>query len=279
MPAAPPAGAPLAGPYPTYSGSSPSGYGPSPWEVDRRRQIERTKWAFLLVLIGSLVYWIPSVGIIGYILFIIGAILALIGRKAFGPVHSRNVILSVVVFCVGIATVIVGAFVAGLIAVASLGPSPTQARFATAVRDALTNALIVAAIGTVAYLFAAILFTYSLQRKEGRVLLWVAYAAAVGVQVATVLVLLPLIPGIADQAASAVFAGGQYDPTRIATAFNVPTSSVGLLNVIPAMLFGAASYLAWSRINRGEIPPPMAPPGMPTPPTGASPPAPPINPM
>ena len=238
------------------------------------------KWALLLALIGSLIYWIPFfLNIVGFVLFIVAAILAILGRKAFGSTHSRNVILSVVVFIVGVVIAVGGAVVAGFTAVFSIGPSPTQAQFAAAVRDGLTNGLIVASIGTMVYLVSAVLFTYALQKKPGRIVLWIGYAVALGVELVILLVILPSIPGIADHAASVVFSGGQYDPTKIGRAFDVPTSPLSLLSVVPALLFAAANYLAWSRINKGEIPPSLTPPGIPSGMGAPSPPAPPINPI
>src|SRR3989442_1114020 len=109
--------------------------------------------------------------------------------------------------------------------------------------------------------------------------LCLGYAAALGVQLATLLVILPSIPSIADHAASVVFSGGQYDPTKIGRALDVPTSPVSLLGVVPALLFAGANYLAWSRINKGEIPPPLTPPGILSGIDAPSPPAPPIHPM
>jgi len=238
------------------------------------------KWALLLALIGSLIYWIPFfLNIVGFVLFIVAAILAILGRKAFGSAHSRNVILSVVVFIVGVIIAVGGAVVAGFTAVFSIGPSPTQAQFAAAVRDGLTNGLIVASIGTMVYLVSAVLFTYALQKKPGRIVLWIGYAVALGVELVILLVILPSIPGIADHTASVVFSGGQYDPTKIGRAFDVPTSPLSLLSVVPALLFAAANYLAWSRINKGEIPPSLTPPGIPAGMGAPSPPAPPINPI
>ena len=117
---APPAGVPPAapayapaGPYPAYPGPPPYAYGPPPWEVERRKQIERTKWGILLLLFGALISWIPLVGAIGGLLTLIGVILVIVGRKAFGAVHRRNVGISIVLFFVGIAIAVVGAIKIG----------------------------------------------------------------------------------------------------------------------------------------------------------------------
>jgi len=50
-------------------------------------------------------------------------------------------------------------------------------------------------------------------------------------------------------------------------ALQAQMSSYNRLNAIPSLLFARACYLAWTRVNRGEIPPPAVPRGMPSPPT------------
>src|SRR5207249_12179749 len=164
----------------------------------------------LLALIGSLIYWIPFfLNIVGFVLFGVAAILAIVGRKAFGSDHSRSVILAVGVFIVGVVIAVGGAVVAGFTAVFGIGPSLTQAQFAAAVRDGLTNGLIVASIGTMVYLVSAVLFTYALHKIPCRIVLSIGYAVALGVELVILLLILPSIPGIGDIAASVVFSGGQ----------------------------------------------------------------------
>lgn len=292
-PLAPSAAAPAAGPspvppaygavppypaYPVPPGYPPYTYGPPPWEADRQRQIERTKWGVLVLLFGALISWVPIVGALGTVLTLIGAILVIIGRKAFGDVHRRNVVISIVAFFVGLGVAVVGAIVVVFAAVGAVGTSTTEAQLAASLRDAFTNVLIVAAIAAVITGLASIFFTYALQKREGRIVLFAAYGASLGVQAAILAVTLPLIPGIADDIARQVVTTGTVDSTRIANALSGASAGIGLLNAIPAMLYALANYLAWSRINKREIPAPPTPPSMPAGPT-ASPPAPPINPQ
>src|SRR5213592_907352 len=80
----PPAAAPM------YPGAMPGL--PSAWDAERRKQIDRTKTGVLLLLIGTLIGWLPIIGVLGGLLVLIGAILVILGRKAFGAAHSRNVL-------------------------------------------------------------------------------------------------------------------------------------------------------------------------------------------
>src|SRR3989442_8726974 len=112
----PPAGRALTPPpaYPAYPGY---GYGASPWEAERQKQINRTKSGLLLMLIGGLISWLPfGIGILGSILLLIGAIFVILGRKAFGAGHSRNVVIAIVVFFVGV----IGAIALGVILFAAI---------------------------------------------------------------------------------------------------------------------------------------------------------------
>src|SRR5256885_13761663 len=77
---------------PMYPGAMPGL--PSAWDAERRKQIGRTKTGVLLLLVGTLISWLPiPIGALGALLILIGAILVILGRKAFGAAHSRNVIV------------------------------------------------------------------------------------------------------------------------------------------------------------------------------------------
>src|SRR2546426_776904 len=104
---------------------SPPSFPPLSWSdpyfQSNRREIDRTKTGVLLLIVGSLLTWVPVISLIGGILVLVGVILVILGRRAFGPTHSRNVVLSVVLFLVGIVVVIFLGIVVGLsIASASL---------------------------------------------------------------------------------------------------------------------------------------------------------------
>src|SRR5213594_1516342 len=236
---------------------------PSAWDADRRKQIDRTKTGLLLLLIGGLISWIPIVGILGGLLLLIGAILVILGRKAFGSTHARNVVIAIVLFFVGI---IIGIITGVLFAAAvfSAIASQNQAALGAALASAFNTILIGAII-------AAVLFTYALQKQTGKMLLWAGYVANLAISIAILAIIGPLVSNAINQATS----GGTYNPAPI-NALQGQLNGLGYLSVIPALLFAAATYLAWSRVSHGEIPPPTTPPGMPMstmpPPSGPSPP-------
>ena len=241
-------------PFPSTQTGYSADYASAMAEHDKTQSINRTKTGLLLLIIGLLIGPIPFVGIIGVILDLIGAILVIIGRKPFGPAHSRNTIWSVVIYSVGIAVVIIGsvAFTLSVIS-ASFNPSVNGAFDQNTVGQALASSfdglLIAAAIGGAVIGIANVLFTYAIQNKNGRTLLWSAYIASLAVSVVTILVIGPLITNAFQQAVS----GGRYDPGPI-SALQLQESIIGLLGYIPALIYAVAFYSVVSRINRREIP-------------------------
>ena len=196
----------------------------------------------------------------------------ILGRKAFGAGHSRNVVLAIVLFFVGV----IGAIALGVIFVAAIiaasgttDPNTLANAFVNALNNLLIGVIVLSAISGI----ASVLFTYALQQQIGKVLLWAGYVANVAIGIAVYAIISPLFASAIAQATS----GGTYDPGPLENVRSQATA-LGILSVIPSLLFAAATYLAWSRVNRGEIPapsvPPGMPPGMPTmpPPGGASPP-------
>ena len=223
---------------------------------------------------GGLISWIPfGIGILGSLLLLIGAIFVILGRKAFGAGHSRNVVLAIVLFFVGVIGAIALALVFFAAIVAASVPGATPADVANAFVNALNNLLIGVIVLSAIAGIASVLFTYALQQQIGKILLWAGYVANVAIGIAVYAIISPLFASAIAQATS----GGTYDPGPLENVRSQATA-LGILSVIPSLLFAAATYLAWSRVNRGEIPapsvPPGMPPGMPTmpPPGGASPP-------
>src|SRR6266851_6785215 len=81
------------------------GYVASYYETARAAAIDRTKTGLLLLVIGFVISWIPTVGAVGVLVELAGAILVILGRHIFGPGHARNVLLSIIIFVMAIAVV------------------------------------------------------------------------------------------------------------------------------------------------------------------------------
>ncbi len=232
---------------------------PSAWDAERRKQIDRTKTGILLLLVGALIGWLPYIGVLGAILGLVGAILVILGRKAFGAAHSRNVIVSILlvilgIIIVGVATVVL---VFGTAASIIPGNPPSQA----AITSTFNNFLGILIVGVIVTGLATVFFTFAIQDQMGRMLLLGGYVVNIVIQIATFVILSQAIGAIV----AAMFPGGTYNPAQAAIAladFSARVQTLGYLAAIPALIYAGAYYLVWNRINKGEIPPSTGPPPM-----------------
>ena len=231
---------------------------PSSSNADRQRQIERTKTGILLLLVGALAGWIPVIGAVGSLLTLVGAIFVILGRAAFGPVHRRNVLASIVLFVSGISIAILGSLIVVGLAAGPVAAAKNEFELAAVLEEAFTNILFLAAVGAFVSGLAGVFFTYALQNQEGRVLLAGAYVITVIVQFVTLLAVLPVLADVARSIAHSAATGGSVDVGGIANTVSAAVARVQLLSAIPALLYAAANYLAWMRIKNGEIPEPGA---------------------
>ncbi len=228
-------------PYPYGSGA---GY----WEYHRAHKIDNTKTGLLLLIIGLALSWIPLIGAIGGLVALIGALLVILGREAFGREHARNTILALVFFFVGIGVTVAGALALFFAAFSyRTGPSsigqPTFAWLG-----------VITIIGGGVTGISEVLLTYALQPSSGRILLWTAYATSIAISIVNFLFILPFFGG-----------NGVVFPFVFSAIFLTI-----FLGIIPALLYAAAYYLARQRIVHREIPSPLTPPFMP--PSGGIPP-------
>ena len=276
---------PGSAPPPVYAvgpGYPSPGYYPSPMDYNRTKQIDRTKTGVLLLMIGALLGWVPfGISIIGALLSFIGAILVILGRKAFGARHSRDVVVAVVVYILSFVALIV---VSVVFTIATLGSivstTPTAADLEGAVNTLLIGSVVVAVIAGI----AQILFTYEIQDSTGRYLLFAGFGASVALEIAIYFIVAPLMAAAISEA----LAGGTFNSAPL-LELESQSNTYALLAVVGNLLWAAAYYMVWSRISRGEIPKPLVGPGappMPPPYAGVPPqapppsgPAPPMNPQ
>ncbi len=231
-------------------------------------------------MIGTILGPVPIITFIGGILSLIGAILVILGRKAFGPEHSRNAIWSIIIYIVGFVIIIIGliAFAFAIIS-ATIASRSGNVTDLTIIAQSLTSSfdslLIAGIIGGAVSSIAYVLFTYQLQNGNGRIILWAAYASSIAIGIINAIIVSALL----SDAVQRSIAGGTFNPDPLRGLQN-HLQALGLLGFIPAALYATALYLVWSRIGRGELPattpapasPTFSPPAPLTPPT-ASPPA------
>ena len=214
---------PVPNPYYQYA----AGY----LETARATGIERTKTGLLLIAVGFFIGWIPLVGAVGGILELVGAIMVILGRHAFGREHARNVMWSIIIFIITIVVAIVAVFAIVFSAIASYHLNSTNPSLPSSFGPYFIGTFLdVILIGIAIFGIAQVLFTYALQKRNGRILLWCGYVSIIVASSLNFFVLIK-IPYLGS-----------------------------LLLVVPGTLYGYAYYLARDRIVRGEIPAPPAPP-------------------
>lgn len=215
-------------------------------------------------MIGTLLGPVPLITFIGGILSLIGAILVILGRKAFGPEHSRNAIWSIIIYIVGFVIIIIGviAFAFAIIS-ATIASRSGNMTDLTVIAQALTSSfdglLIAGIVGGAVSSIAYVLFTYQLQNRNGRIILWAAYASSIAIGIINAIIVSALL----SDAVQRSIAGGIFNPDPLRGLQN-QLQALGLLGFIPAALYATALYLVWSRIGRGELPATTPAPPSPT---------------
>lgn len=182
-------------------------------------------------MIGSLISWVPFVNFVGGIVILIGAILVIVGREAFGHEHDRNVIIAIIIFVVGIGVAIVAFFVALLTAISTAGTGFTTGQ--------PTIFSLVGLVAGAVFGIAEVIFTYALQNSNGRILLWSAYILSLVLGTVNAIIVQPLITSTGGLA---IFTSGLFLLTD-------------LLALPAAVIYGLTFYMAHQRIVHGEIPP------------------------
>lgn len=212
------------------------------------KKVSQTMTGLLLLIIGLLLGWIPYILYIGGILELIGVILIIIGRDAFGVRHGKYVIYAVVIYVTGFAAEFILGFSFGVtITSATLGgvtPHNALATIMQAFESLLWGSLVVSAVLGI----STVMLVYQLEEANGRMLLWVAFAAQIAAGTAGIIIIGPLI----SHAIALAFASSPPDLTPILNLDNELTS-LRILNAIPSVIFAFAYYLAWKRIKPGII--------------------------
>ncbi len=241
-------------PYPTPYPSPPA-YQAMVAAQETKKRVDWTKIGLLLLFIGILMGWVPYIGFVGLLLIVIGGFFVIFGRKPFGPLHSRYVMVSLflviaaIVAEIALSVILFALFIGQF---ASGGP-PDPSAVLQAFGGFVDAYLIGTAVASSVVALAALLLTYSLQQRLGRYFLWAGLVANVAVQVVRFFVIRALF---------ATLLSGGFPPTPVnpfaLSLLSSQAIAVTLLGGIPAALNGAAYYLVWSRVNHGEIPVPQA---------------------
>ena len=207
--------------------------------------IGRTRTGLLLLAVSTLLDPIPILNYLGGLFAIVGAVLMILGRGAFGDTHSRNVVLSVVIYVIGLVIGIIVAVSFGF-SLASIQISGASGTSATEALSAAFNDLLVGIIITGAVIgIATIVFTYAIQDRLGRILLLAGYFSSLSVGILVFSV-------VSSQVTTAL-----RNSASLASAVDSLRSQAQLLRLlgfVPAVFYALAYYRVRQRIDRGELP-------------------------
>ena len=201
---------------------------------------ERTVTGLLLLVIGFALIWIPYVAFVADLIVLIGIIFLILGRHAYGPVHHRNVVVGGVLFLV---TIVAAVGLAIWFAAALIGQLVTNINSVNVATGALQNDFAVLFIGTavlgVVGSFVRVIMPYALADRTTTLLLWTGFALSVAVSILVLAILYPQIANAISQSTS----GTQFNPGPL-NSLQTTSTLLGLLNIVPSLLFAWAYYRA-----------------------------------
>src|SRR2546426_5943212 len=211
--------------------------------------IGRTKNGLILLAASLLLDPIPILNYLGVILAIVGTVLMILGRGVFGDAHSRNVVLSVVIYVVGLVILfIIGAsFALSIASIELSGASGASAAAAisSSFDDLLTGAIVAGAVLGI----ATILLTYAIQSRTGRILLLAGYVSSLLIGILVFSIVGPQLSTVVSN----TIATRNVDRSGI-DSLQSEIQLLRFLNFIPGIIYAVAYYLLWERIDMGDIP-------------------------
>lgn len=207
------------------------------------RGVNRTELGLLLFAIGLFIGWIPYINYLGAFLVFLGAIFILIGRSAFSAQHDLYALLAFILVILSFIIYFVmdlnlGASIVSIV-VSSTPLSQEVTRLDIAFNAYLLFFIVFSFLSGLSY----ILFTYGLQDKVGKMMLFTAYGLTIVISVIMYIAIVPIVHNAFLQiiahpgSASAVGASMQGKITLY-----------GLLGVIPDFILGVAYLHARSLI-------------------------------
>ena len=205
-----------------------------------------TDRGLLLLAIGLIIGVLPVIGLLGLIAAFMGAIFVINGRDAFGQRHSRNVLVAAVVFvlCEVVVLVIAASIEPSLLSIFRSTTDPTS--LSTQLNNLINGYIIALAVVGGILGLSTVVFTYAIQNRLGRVLLWLAFAISMLLLIPD-FVLLSQLPSLIGQAIAT------SDPSPLYSFVN-QAQALRFLGIIPAIIYALAYLNARSLITNGYIP-------------------------
>jgi len=197
---------------------------------------------------SMIISMVGIVSLIGVILILIGAILFLMGRKEFGEKHQKNITNAVIIFVIEIVIVSILAISIAITTFSAITKTLSTNSTATLAAPpsfiVIAISIISAVLGGLIYYFALI----ELENKTGKTILYVGIITSIAISIVTSFYLADLL-GELFGSISTGSSGYSLFP------FNQNIGIIGLLGIIPNMLYLFSFYIPYKRIKDGELVP------------------------
>lgn len=201
---------------------------------------------------GNLLSGIPLLSVLSAVVVLVGAVLVVLGRNVFGPRHAGFAVAGLVLLgFVFVATYfVVGTFDDAIVRITAwsasgIAPVSPAIAFSQAVYAFLE---VSAFLGTFGVL-AVVLLIHELEPIGAKMALWAALATS-----GVILFGMALVVGAALSGAStSAFLNYTVDfgPIAAAESMAIPFR---VFDLVPTLLLASATFIAWSRIDRGLVP-------------------------
>jgi MFS family permease len=186
---------------------------------------------------------IGLVSFIGAIILLIGLVTFYIGRKEFGENHENNVRKALIIIVINIIVAVVLASAIAFMtfsAIVSSSESTLPSGFSFSI---IIFAVISAVLGGLTYYFGLI----ELEDETGKNVLFAAIVSSILISVITSIYLAGWLGDFLGDISSA----SSYSTISL----NQNIGGIGILGVIPSLLFLYAYYIPYKRIKEGELKP------------------------
>jgi MFS family permease len=189
------------------------------------------------------------VSFIGVILILIGAILFFMGRKEFGEKHHKNIKNVVIIFVIAFIAVVlvIAVFIAIIIFSAITTISSTNSNTSLTAPTSLlvmVVSIIGAVLGGLIYYFALL----ELEDKTGKIILYAGIVSSIAISIVTAFYLAGML--------SELFSSISTSSSNFsALPFTQNIGKIGILGIIPNLLYLCSFYIPYKRIKNGELVP------------------------
>jgi len=187
---------------------------------------------------------------IGAITILIGAIFFLIGRKEFGEKHQKNVKNAVVIFCINVIITII--FTSAVVFMAfSAAISTSSAASLTSPFSILIVIITIssAILGGLMYYFAL----FELENEKGKKILYAAIISSIIISIITSFYVAGLLGEFLGTISTDYGSLGTSKYSSL--GFTQNAGKIGILSIIPNLLFLYSFYIPYNRIKDGELAP------------------------